>query len=236
MKIFISGASSGLGLSLAKRFLHNGDIVWGTGRREFKIEDTGNENFRYSRCDTTQKEEVKNTFEDMVKKDFIPDVAVFCAGSAAEDIIEDKFFTNRFEENFKVNLFGVLYWVEFLLPLFLKRNKGILAAVSSMSIYVENHSKRIGYSASRIALNKTFENLHLEYLNTGIHFKIFNMGRMKETKDIIGTSYLKASASIIKNLKSGKHSNVFNIPYTQFLLTKAVSFIPEKIFRTYLRK
>lgn len=233
-KIFISGASSGLGFHLARECISLGYTVWGIGRRKFdldNIEPSLQKNFKYSLCDTTVKEQVKNTIEEMVRSNFIPDIAIFCAGSAVEDIREGNFELEKFKENFNVNLHGVLYWVELMLPFFLERNKGIFAGISSMSIYRENHNNRIGYSASKIALNKSFENLRLEYLNTGVKFVIFNMGRMKERNDLIGTSYAKAAALIVKILKSGKCSNTVNIPRTQYFLTKLAQFIPEEIFK-----
>jgi len=234
MKIFVTGASSGLGFALTKLFLKRGDKVWGIGRRELKLDLK--ENFKYYQCDITRREAIEKTFEDMVKADFIPDIVVFCAGSATEDILKEGFSTERFKENFRVNLFGILYWIELLLPYFLKRNSGVFAAISSMSIYLENHGQRIGYSASRIALNKAFENLHLEYMETGMHFKIFNMGRMKEDKGLVGITYIKAAEKIIRRLESGKYSNTFNIPYSQFVMTKVASFIPERIFGIFRRK
>ena len=104
-----------------------------------------------------------------------------------------------------------------------------------MSVFIENHAKRTGYSASKLALNKTFENLRLEYLDTGVRFVIFNMGRMKEKKDLIGTSYSEAAALIVKILKENRRSNVFNIPFTQYLLTKIVQFVPKRMFGKYIR-
>lgn len=239
MKIFITGVSSGLGICLAKEFLACGDEVWGIGRRKFDLEGIDinpQQNLRYYQCDTTKDSQVQNTFEEMVKADYIPDIAIFCAGSAIDDIAEDNFRLDRFKENFSVNLFGILCWVELLLSYYLKRNKGVFAGISSMSVYRESRKDRIGYSASRIALNKTFENLHLEYLDTGVEFVIFNMGRMKERSGIIGTSYSKAAYTIVKMLKSGKHSKLVNIPFSQYLLTRMVQFIPEKIFKNYLMK
>ncbi len=239
MKIFITGVSSGLGICLAEKFLACGDEVWGIGRRKFVLAGVDVElqqRFKYLRCDTTRHNQVRNTFEDMVKADFIPDIVIFCAGGVTDDITEDIVRLDRFKENFNLNLFGILYWIELLTPYFLKRNRGIFSGISSMSIYRENHKNRIGYSASRIALNKAFENLNLEYLNTGIEFVIFNMGRIQERSGIIGTSYSKAACKVFKILNTGKISKSVNIPFSQYILTRMAQYIPDKIFRNYLMK
>lgn len=39
MKIFISGASSGLGFYLTEKFILEGDSVWGIGRRKFELDN-----------------------------------------------------------------------------------------------------------------------------------------------------------------------------------------------------
>lgn len=238
MKIFITGVSCGLGLALAKDFIHNGDFVWGIGRRQFTLKGVKDKSFRYSQCNTAKKDEVETVFNEMVADGFIPDIAIFCAGSVTDDIDNNngKFVSCKFKENFDVNLFGLLYWVELLIPLFLDKNSGVFAVISSMSIYAENHGKRIGYSASRIALNKAFENFRQEYFGTEIKFKVFTMGRLKETEDFIGTSYKKASKSIVTRLKCKRNSNTFNIPYIQYLLTRIASFVPKKLFIKYLLK
>ena len=156
MKIFISGASSGLGLYLSKKFILQGDLVWGIGRGELKADDEERSfktNFRYSRCDITSYADIKNTFAEMVKLDFIPDIAIFCAGRATEDIMESNFAADKFRENFDVNLFGALYWVEVLLPHFLKRNSGIFAAISSKSYPSTPMISRIARSKCCASIN-----------------------------------------------------------------------------------
>ncbi len=233
MKVFISGVSGGLGLALAEEFIRRGNAVWGIGRRAadtFRTETLSSEIFRYFECDTADGAQVKNVFNKMLEEDFIPDTAVFCAGSATEDITGKYFSRDKFMENFNVNLFGTLCWVELLLPHFIKRNKGVFAGISSMSIYRENHEKRIGYSASKAALNKSFENLRMQYINTAVKFVVFNMGRMRKKKSLIGTSYTEAARLICKDLNTGKINGTVNIPFSQYLLTRMTEFLPDKVY------
>lgn len=237
VKILVSGASSGLGLCITGELLRQGDSVWGLGRRKFEIETRRKStlgNFRYSECDTGVYAQVVRTFEQMAESEFIPDMAVFCAGSATEDIVGNDFSAEKLARNFEVNLLGVLHWVELLLPHFVKRKRGKFAGISSMSILRENHRKRIGYSASKLALNKCFENLRLEYSDRGVRFVIFNMGRMTEEQGLIGVSYARAARLVVNTLKSDRCPSVANIPRSQYLLTRAVTFIPERVFRRYL--
>lgn len=239
MKILITGISGGLGLCLAKEFLASGDEVWGIGRREFKLEradESQQKMFKYDQCDTSKSEQVKFIFNKMIKADYIPDKIIFCAGGATDDVTEKQFQIDRYIDNFYVNLFGILYWVDLFQPYFLKRNRGSFVAVSSMSIYRESRKNRIGYSASKIALNKTFENLCLEYIDGGVEFTIFNLGRMEKKNGLIGISYSKAAARICKIVKMAGYSKQINIPFTQYILTRMVQLIPRSLFKKFLMK
>ena len=239
MKIFITGVSSGLGLYIAKEFLDSGDEVWGIGRRGFNLKEfdqSCQKKFRYEQCDTSNGEQVKSIFKKMVEADYIPDRIIFCAGSAVDDISESNFQLSRFKENYDVNLFGVLYWVELFLPYFIQRNKGSFSAISSMSIYRESRRGRIGYSSSRIAINKAFENLCLENSDSGVKFIVFNMGRMLQKSGVIGISYSNAAYRIHKIVKPSRCSRQINIPFSQYILTRIAQLIPKRIFKRYLMK
>ncbi|MFC1521987.1 SDR family NAD(P)-dependent oxidoreductase [Elusimicrobiota bacterium] len=236
MKLFITGMSSGLGLSLAKEFIALDDEVWGIGKRDLdvkSIDASAKGKSRYFKCDTANTQQVSDTFRQMIQADYIPDVVIFCAGSAADDVKEHVFSLEKFQENFNVNLFGILTWTEHFLPHFLKRNSGTFAAVSSMSAYRENHKCRMGYSASRIALNKTFENLSVEYCESGMRFIVFNMGRLLESEGIIGVTRSKAARRIRKIIKSSKRCAAVNIPFSQYVLTRMAQCIPDKLFKRY---
>jgi NAD(P)-dependent dehydrogenase (short-subunit alcohol dehydrogenase family) len=239
LKIFIAGVSDGLGLCLAREFLESGDRVQGIGRRAFPLVELGDahrDQFTYHQCDTTIDEQVQHTFERLVHEDFIPDAILFCAGAASDDINGDKVCIDKFKDNFELNLFGVISWVERFLPHFIKRGAGTFAAVSSMSIFRESRKKRIGYSASKTALNKTFENFRLTYFESGVRFVVFNMGRMQKEDSIIGIRYSKAAKQIGSIVKTDKSSTTFNIPFSQYVLTRAMQCVPTGFFRRYVMR
>lgn len=239
MKIFISGASRGLGLYLAKEFLTRGHLVWGIGRSALetgKLDLALRDHFFYSQCDTTVGEEVKKTFAAMLKADFIPEITLFCAGGAKEDTLAKPFEIDRFKDNFNLNLFGVLFWIELMLPYFLQRKAGTFAAISSMSVHRENHRNRIGYSAAKLALNKSFENLRMQHLNSGVRFVIFNIGRIRERQGLVGTSYPACAALIERIFSSARAPDVVAIPRLQSLLTRMSILFPKTIYHKYFFK
>ena len=52
--VFITGVSSGFGLSLAKKMIDAGHIVYGIGRNEFQLD-----NLNYHICDVVNYEKLK---------------------------------------------------------------------------------------------------------------------------------------------------------------------------------
>ena len=68
--IWITGASSGIGRSLAIKFANEGWIVAASARRENLLKELHNENeniYSYP-LDVTDIEECKNVFKDIVEK------------------------------------------------------------------------------------------------------------------------------------------------------------------------
>lgn len=228
MKILITGASKGLGKSLTEEFIERGHYVWGIARTELE-----NPGFFYSRCDVSHLDEVKTVVSEMLEKDFIPDIIILNAGHSADDI-NTEFDYEKFRENFDVNLFGVLNFVNEFLPICLERKKGIFVAISSLSTYRENHKNRIGYSAAKLALSKSFENLRLQYCSSEIKFVVCNAGRMQSGKSFIGITYKDAAKLIVNKLIKERVPDIINFPRLQYFLTKILKLIPNKIFYKYI--
>jgi 3-oxoacyl-[acyl-carrier protein] reductase len=235
MKILITGVSKGLGKSLAKEFIARGHSVWGVARSEIEECNDKAGIFFYSKCDISNADDVKKASSEMIKKGFIPDIIILNAGYAVDDV-SNSIEYGKLRENFNVNLFGSLNWVNEFLPIYIKAGKGTFAAISSLSIYRENHKNRIGYSASKLALNKVFENLRMQYHSSGIKFITLCAGRMSSDKSFIGTTYDNAAKLIAKNILSDANPSHVNFPALQYYLTRLTRFIPEAVYIKYIFK
>ena len=71
------------------------------------------------------------------------------------------------EKMYRVNVFGVIYAIEAVLPEMLQRKKGHLAAVSSMAAY-KGLPGESGYSSSKAAVNTFMEGLRIQLRDKGI--------------------------------------------------------------------
>jgi len=245
VKVLITGASKGLGAALVMEFNARGASVWGVARSEKPaIHPDADGRFRYSMCDVRNQDGVKKAVKEMISTGFIPDVVIFNAGAASDDVDESggEFDMTRFRENYDANLFGAVAWIEELLPLFLKRElpssrgSGVFAAISSLSVYRENHRNRMGYSSSKIALSKAFENFRMQYHGTGVRFVAFHPGRMSEAGSFIGTTYAKAARTIAENVLSSNPPASVDFPRLQYILTRILRFVPDGLFYRFIFK
>ncbi|MBI5885539.1 MAG: SDR family oxidoreductase [Deltaproteobacteria bacterium] len=234
MKVLVTGASRGLGAALVERYLFNGAQVWGVGRSSAPARVPDGKRFIYTQCDVRDADSIRMTVRDMTETGFIPDIAVFNAGAPTKDAA-DSFRFQSFRENFETNLFGAVIWVEEFLPHFMKRGSGVFAAVSSQSVFRENHKDVVGYSASKLALTKAFENLRLQYLPTGVRFVTFHPGRMSKVRNsVIGTTYSNAARIICVNTLAASPRPVVNFPALQYYMTRVLRFVPDAVFHRFI--
>lgn len=240
MKVLITGASKGLGAALVREFNARGAEVWGVARSaKPAVQPDADGRFRYSRCDVRNMGEIKKSAAEMISTGFIPDIVIFNAGAATDDVDGSggAFDLTRFRENYDANLFGSVAWIEELLPHFLKRGSGVFAAISSLSVYRENHRNRVGYSSSKTALSKAFENFRLQYHGTGARFIAFQPGRMSEAGgSVIGTTYAKAARTIAEKALSPNPPASVDFPRLQHVLTRILMFVPEGLFHRFIFK
>ena len=170
MKAFVTGATKGLGLAITQELISSGAVVWGVARGDAPDGAPPTDKFIYTRCDVGRSDDIRRTASEMKDRGFIPDVFIFNAGGATDDADDKRLDLSKVRENFNLNLFGTLGWVEEFLPACLERKSGVFLAVSSLSVLRENHKGRIGYSSSKAALSKAFENLRIQYHATGVEF------------------------------------------------------------------
>ena len=87
MKVFIVGGSSGIGLSLAKRYANLGNevAICGTNEEKLKKIEESNNNIKVYKADVRNKEELKSAIDDFSKKNL--DLIINSAGIYTNNIL-----------------------------------------------------------------------------------------------------------------------------------------------------
>jgi 3-hydroxy acid dehydrogenase/malonic semialdehyde reductase len=170
MNIFITGATSGFGLSMATKFLNQGHFVIAVGRRVERLDDLKkkfNETLLVIKCDIQNKEEVSQAIDTLPNQFKKIDVLINNAGlamgtSKAQDSkIED------WETMIQTNINGVLYCTKKILPLMVKENNGMIINLGSVAGEFPYLGGNV-YGASKAFIHQFSMNLRSDLLGTKI--------------------------------------------------------------------
>jgi short-subunit dehydrogenase len=88
------------------------------------------------------------------------DIAILNAGTSYRTDITE-FNSKHAEEIFGVNVMGIVYWIEQLLPQMMNRKNGMIVGTSSLADS-RGHAKSEFYCASKAAVTKILEGLRVE--------------------------------------------------------------------------
>lgn len=178
--VFLTGASSGIGKSIALDLGKCGARIGLVARRKQMLDDVaeqikkaGSEVLALA-VDVADKEQIKKA-ADNIKQEFGPvDVLIANAGMGGT-MTADNFSSEIFENVFNVNFMGVIYCIEAVLPEMLKRKSGHIAAVSSLAAWrgLPMHG---AYSASKSALTTALESLRNELRPRGVSVTTISPG------------------------------------------------------------
>jgi short-subunit dehydrogenase len=140
---------------------------------------------------------------------------------------------DQVERMFRVNLFGVIYAIEAVLPGMLDRKQGHLAAVSSLSAY-KGLPGESAYCASKAAVNTYMEGLRIQLRSRNIAVTTICPGFVKtpmtdpfEFKMPFIMDADRAARHIVKAL--ARRRKVYNFPWQTTLLMKATRWLPDWI-------
>lgn len=174
--VFITGGTTGIGAELAKYYVEKGWKVGVCGRDRLKFEESftvHRDQVAFYQVDVSNRDEVKKAI-----KDFSSPIGLDLLIANAGIGYKHKTKVPDFEFSYKmvhVNLLGVMYAFEAALDVMIPRSKGQLVAVASIAGY--NGLPGVSaYSATKSAVQKYCESLHLDLRQFGINVTTINPG------------------------------------------------------------
>jgi short-subunit dehydrogenase len=159
--VFITGASSGIGLSTAQFFLQKGYKVYGLSRNKPKKAVA----FNFIAGDVTDEVSIENAVKEIMQKENRIDIVINNAGmgisGASEYATKDEV-----EKIFEVNVFGVVNVCRAVIP-YLRKTKGHIINVGSvageLAIPFQSY-----YSATKASVHAFSTALRAELLPFGV--------------------------------------------------------------------
>jgi short-subunit dehydrogenase len=233
--ILITGASSGIGKALTKEFAAQECTIFLASRRKNLLDEIKkelsavNSNILTYECDVINKQSIAETFAKIKDKTDFIDLAILNAGFGHNMKIEN-FDSKYAEQIFGVNVLGMIYWIEKLLPDFLKMKKGIIAGVSSLADN-RGFSESGFYCASKAAATIYLDGLRVELKRHGVKVITVKPGFVKtpmtDKNDFRMPLIMpaeKAAKIIVKGLI--KEKSIIQFPLPLVLGSKFVGALP----------
>ena len=173
--VIITGASSGIGLALAKEFAKQGSKLVLAARSADKLEELEKE-FNSKGIETigvatdvSKEEDCKNLVKKAVEKFNGIDILINNAGLSMRALFQDVDLA-VLRQLMDVNFWGTVYCTKYALP-YLLESKGSVTGISSIAGFI-GLPARTGYSASKFAMHGFLETLRVENLKKGLHVLI----------------------------------------------------------------
>jgi short-subunit dehydrogenase len=235
--ILITGASSGLGRAMAQKLAGYECNLILTARRIEPLEEIKNQASNKARieifkCDIGKKEEVKNTYEQIVNIFENIDIAILNAGVGI--YVAPETFNSAFaEEVFGVNFFGVVCWTEVLLKNFMLTKKGMIVGVSSLA---DNRAYGTSfYNPSKAALTIFLEGLRLDMKKHNVKVLTVKPGFIKTPmtdKNNFKMPFILSAEEAAKIVLKGieKEKKIIQFPFAIVLLTRIVGLLPLTVY------
>lgn len=196
--VLVTGASSGIGRSIAEHLAKEGYRVYGTSRKQqpenntISIIQRGNETgcIKMIQLDVCSEDSVKKAVNYVLEKEGSIDILINNAGFGIAGAVEDTSPEEAYRQ-FDTNFFGVHRMCRSVLPVMRRQGRGLIINIGSVTGLIPIPFQSM-YSASKFALEALTEALRMEVKPFGIKVALVEPG---DTKTGFTGSRLFAAAS-----------------------------------------
>lgn len=175
---FVTGASKGLGFSLVKQLLSQGNKVAATSRNSEALSTAvglDDADFLPLRVELTNEEEVGQAIEQTIAHFGRVDVVVNNAGYGLTGSLEE-LSDKEARQNFEVNVFGTLHVIRKVMPYLRQQQSGHIFNISSIGGFFGSFPGWGVYCATKFAVEGLSESLAEEVKAFGIKVTIVAPG------------------------------------------------------------
>lgn len=240
MRIFITGASSGIGAALARAYANAGAQLGLVARRGELLESLGAElgacgaTATVYAVDVTDTHAMRAAADDFVERTGGIDRVIANAGIGIGDTLREG-DSESVARLMRVNVIGVTNTLVPFIPAALRQSSGTLVAVSSVAGH-RGLPGRAAYSASKAALITFMDALRMQLVGTGVHAMTLCPGFVRtpltETlqHDLPFVLEPAAAASLMQRAIEA-NKKTYTLPWQMDLLRHVMVHAPEWLLR-----
>ena len=234
-KIWITGASSGIGKALAEKFAFEGWKVAVSARRKEILDDmANNENISSYPLDVINQDQVNNISSKIINDFDGLDLCVFSSGTY-DPKLEQEINIKQNKFVMETNFFGVLYCIKSIEKYFKDKRNGHISIVSSIAAYrgLPNSS---GYGPSKAALTNLSESLYFDFKKHNVRISLISPGFIRTPltdKNEFPMPFIKtpkfAAEKMFNGLTKTKSFEI-HFPKELTLLLKLLRILPYRMY------
>jgi short-subunit dehydrogenase len=232
----ITGASSGIGWSLAQELARHGASVGLVARRRERLEQLAEEIRRqggraaFAAADVGNQAQAAEAIQELVRELGLVDLVVANAGIGMPTLLNPTNIADV-EAMFRINVLGMVYAFDAVLPHMIERRAGHLAGISSMASY-KGLPGESAYCASKAAMNIYLEGLRIRLRDHGITVSTICPGFVRTPMTEVNKFHMPwlleaddAARRIVRALERRK--KVFNFPWQMAWLMAITRMLPD---------
>lgn len=235
-KIWVTGASSGIGKAVAEKFANEGWRVAVSARRKDILEKMSEKlNISSYQLDVTDAKKCKEVFEKIIEDFNSIDLCFFCSGTYDPKKEKDiNIEQNKFV--METNYFGTVNCVKAVEDYFKKNKKGHISIVSSIAGYrgLPNSS---GYGPSKAALTNFTESIYFNFKKYNVKVSLISPGFIKTAltdKNDFAMPFIRSPEFAAEKIFKGLSKNRTFETHFPKQLTLFVKFLRILPYRLYL--
>lgn len=168
--VIISGASGGIGRSLARNYLKQGAMVAAFARRGGLLQELAEEFPEQVHCyslDVCDADAVQSAIEDFIARVGIPDVVIANAGVSVGTLTEYAEDIEAFQQVMDINVLGMVKTFQPVIAAMRNQKSGTLVGIASVAGF-RGLPGASAYSASKAAVISYLESLRVELHGSGV--------------------------------------------------------------------
>jgi short-subunit dehydrogenase len=238
-RVWIIGASSGIGAALAEQFKTLGAIVALSARREAPLREMAGAEDQVLPLDVTNHQALGLAMKKLTQVWDRIDMVVYCAG-VYQPMRAWEMDLSHVHDALEINLHGVYKMLHVVTPQFLKQGRGAYCLVASVAGYT-GLPKALAYGPGKAAMINLAQILYSDLTPRGIAVYLVNPGfvetRLTQKNDFTMPAVITpedAANRIIQGFARGSFEIHFPKRFTWWM--KRLSRLPDRLRFALLKK